>query len=72
MSKPEIRCIQGRYSVWMNDKCIRGGIFTEGEAKSYLASYEEIYYAGFEDGAFVGFRDAEDYDYYQSRTPYST
>lgn len=49
MSKPEIRCIQGRYSIWMNDKCIHGGIYTEGEAKSYLNSYENIYYQGYFD-----------------------
>lgn len=70
MSKPEIRRIQGCYSIWMNDKCIRGGIYIEGEAKSYLACYEKIYYAGFEAGAIEGFRDAE--DYYQIKTSSST
>lgn len=50
MIKPEVRCIQGRYSIWMGDKCIHGEIYTEGEAKSYLASYEGIYYAGCEQG----------------------
>lgn len=53
MSKPEIRCIQGRYSIWMKDKCIHGGIFTEGEAKSWLASYEKIYYAGWQDAMYL-------------------
>ena len=50
MSRPEIRCIQGRYSIWMNDKCIHGWIFTEGEAKSWLSSYEDIYDAGYDQG----------------------
>ena len=49
MSAIEIRYQKGFYSLWLNDECIHGGLYTEESATVYLASYEKIYYAGWRD-----------------------
>ena len=58
MSVIEIRYQKGFYSLWLNEECIHGGLYTEESAMVYLASYEKIYYVGWHAGNHEGWRDA--------------
>lgn len=44
------RTDSGRYYITLDGVTIKGGMYTEGEAKSYLAGYKSIWDAGYKYG----------------------